>query len=645
MARREIGTSWDRENRNNINENFKELYDVQNRAIDNANAALRNSEDAVATAGQALANSENTQAQLDQIVIEGDSSVEAAQARVDADGNVFTTLKERLDTKEQSFSAQLAETSQDIGATKSSVPKSLWDEIEERGFNLKWLESSISNKNVVSDPSFWDWTIPLKKAIQHLKELNTGGINVPIVIPSGKYIFTEKLTIYTWMKFKPLGYVELRPKGIVGEAIELTNDSSYRQSDESNMNHGWNIDGSEGGITLRGDGTVGSVGIKHGGGETGYYSAFSGMIDVRISHFDVGLQIKPVHYFSVRYSKIKINNCRVAVGFTDDVRYNAGELISFDQCFFNNNEIGLDMSVEFVKLSFSNGSISFNKKPIQIRANKVMLDFSNFWFEKWGENPEEDWLIKSFGDYYQSVVSMSNVFIYFKNYYDKLGDHKYHQAFKGKFTLNIENLTLYSDKVELSPNHQYLCDDDVRLLAGKIVYVNDNNQVIVPSKHYILNTNPFSPVMEDYTPANAHTGLETSTTTVYGASTSSLRILDKGIKGYKEWYSKKFPINPGDVVECVYLLNFKELVGGTVGHFFKYFDSDGNVISQSAIKTTDKYDSKRGLDEWFRSAVACDLNNVAPPGTKYVQVHFVGNSSFSGNVYMSHISLFKVVSR
>ncbi|MEK4178572.1 hypothetical protein NSQ61_03100 [Aeribacillus sp. FSL K6-1121] len=40
MARREIGTSWDRENRNNINENFKELYDVQDRAIEEATQAV-----------------------------------------------------------------------------------------------------------------------------------------------------------------------------------------------------------------------------------------------------------------------------------------------------------------------------------------------------------------------------------------------------------------------------------------------------------------------------------------------------------------------------------------------------------------------------------------------------------------------------
>lgn len=40
MARREIGTRWDRENRNNINENFKELYNVQNRAIEEATQAV-----------------------------------------------------------------------------------------------------------------------------------------------------------------------------------------------------------------------------------------------------------------------------------------------------------------------------------------------------------------------------------------------------------------------------------------------------------------------------------------------------------------------------------------------------------------------------------------------------------------------------
>lgn len=66
-------------------------FDNINKAIDSANTATTKSE-------TALNNSQSTQAQLDQIVIQGDSSVEAAQARVDVDGTSYETLKERLDS-------------------------------------------------------------------------------------------------------------------------------------------------------------------------------------------------------------------------------------------------------------------------------------------------------------------------------------------------------------------------------------------------------------------------------------------------------------------------------------------------------------------------------------------------------------------
>lgn len=52
---------------------------------------------------------DNIQAQVNQLVVEGDSSVEAAQARVDAEGKSFPTLKARLDEKETQFSSQLAQ--------------------------------------------------------------------------------------------------------------------------------------------------------------------------------------------------------------------------------------------------------------------------------------------------------------------------------------------------------------------------------------------------------------------------------------------------------------------------------------------------------------------------------------------------------
>ena len=52
---------------------------------------------------------DNIQSQVNQLVVEGDSSVEAAQARVDSEGNTYSTLKERLDDKETEFSSQLAQ--------------------------------------------------------------------------------------------------------------------------------------------------------------------------------------------------------------------------------------------------------------------------------------------------------------------------------------------------------------------------------------------------------------------------------------------------------------------------------------------------------------------------------------------------------
>lgn len=52
---------------------------------------------------------DNIQAQINNLVADGDSSPEAAQARVGTDGTNYTTLKQRLDTENQSVTSQLAD--------------------------------------------------------------------------------------------------------------------------------------------------------------------------------------------------------------------------------------------------------------------------------------------------------------------------------------------------------------------------------------------------------------------------------------------------------------------------------------------------------------------------------------------------------
>lgn len=85
-----------------------------NNAITDAEAAKADAGSAKEKSEQALAQSESTQTQLDTIVIEGDSSVEAAQARVPVEGAAYETLKDRLDSEYTDVTTQLTHTTNHV---------------------------------------------------------------------------------------------------------------------------------------------------------------------------------------------------------------------------------------------------------------------------------------------------------------------------------------------------------------------------------------------------------------------------------------------------------------------------------------------------------------------------------------------------
>src|SRR5690625_3238137 len=73
---------YGREVRSSIHDGIKKINDEVENATDLSESAKH--------------QVENIQQQVNQLVVEGDSSVEAAQARVTADGRVFDTLRDRL---------------------------------------------------------------------------------------------------------------------------------------------------------------------------------------------------------------------------------------------------------------------------------------------------------------------------------------------------------------------------------------------------------------------------------------------------------------------------------------------------------------------------------------------------------------------
>ena len=97
---------YGREVRGSIHDGIKKINDEVENATDLSESAKH--------------QVENIQQQVNQLVVEGDSSVEAAQARVDAEGKSYPTLKARLDAKETEFSSRLADNTNKIGILSNS---------------------------------------------------------------------------------------------------------------------------------------------------------------------------------------------------------------------------------------------------------------------------------------------------------------------------------------------------------------------------------------------------------------------------------------------------------------------------------------------------------------------------------------------
>lgn len=169
---------------------------------------------------QMIDNTNTFQAQLDQMTIDGDSSVEAAQARVKADGTTFTTLQERLNNSD----TRLAD-----------------------------IAINIANFPIQSPET--DDTARLQRAIDY-----AGANGLKLLIPKGTYYFSSTLNITyenlkiigergkTILKYKGTGRaLSFDQGGVIGtttygtsltgfELIDLTISADFTQTFDVNSN-------------------------------------------------------------------------------------------------------------------------------------------------------------------------------------------------------------------------------------------------------------------------------------------------------------------------------------------------------------------------------------------------------------------------
>lgn len=121
-------TAQDRNFRNDTNENWDKIQRTYNSLeADNTNVkqdvydTKNQVERALKKSEEANTISKSVQEQIDEIVVKGDSSVEAAQARVDADGKTFGSLKERIDAEQSKVQTLIETTKQTVNANTSLI--------------------------------------------------------------------------------------------------------------------------------------------------------------------------------------------------------------------------------------------------------------------------------------------------------------------------------------------------------------------------------------------------------------------------------------------------------------------------------------------------------------------------------------------
>src|SRR5690606_29337488 len=157
---------YGREVRSSIHDGIKKINDEAENAADLSESAKH--------------QVENIQQQVNQLVVEGDSSVEAAQARVDAEGKSYPTLKARLDAKETEFSSQLAQRA----ISTSSFPR-LADEVDDIPRILRTIDYAKTNgvnRVIMPEHYFCGSVLEIKHSDIILDGLSVGVIETPLEI-------------------------------------------------------------------------------------------------------------------------------------------------------------------------------------------------------------------------------------------------------------------------------------------------------------------------------------------------------------------------------------------------------------------------------------------------------------------------------
>jgi len=305
----------------------------------------------------------NFQSQIDQMTIEGDSSVEAAQARVKADGSSFTTLRDRLNNADE----HLAQTATDL---------------DQRGLNVKLFGAvgdgfSHPLSNYYS--TLTEARIIYPKATALTDEIDTCAIQKAIdsgrkvYIPEGTYLISNTINISregVYISGAGLKSTRLTYKGTqLDFSIFYLSSSSFATIEKLNTHNPANK-----GIGIRVKSGTGNLVTRDFGAyflDVGiYYEENTFLHYIENCHFyGCSFGVKSVWNFNaITFIRTSFGSCDVGLEVGE------GRTVSIESCHFEENRIGLK--------KINGGNISVSKSYFEANSdNSIQI--------VWGtESPE-----------------------------------------------------------------------------------------------------------------------------------------------------------------------------------------------------------------------------------------------------------------
>ncbi|MEK5125168.1 BppU family phage baseplate upper protein [Bacillus sp. FSL R9-9492] len=296
--------------------------------------AYKEAHNAKEFAEQAKLISESVQEQLNQIVIEGDSSVEAAQARVDLKNQVFPTLKERIDAEQNK----------------------IFDLFDKGNFvsvkEYKNLKVAISNG--------YDWYPAINKAVSDAKITNK-----QIVIHADE-------DMYLTSPIKPAANTKIVGFGKYNSVLKPVGKTAIDLSD-NNAKIGVEISS----LAISGDKSLGQIGI-----DANYLVNGSAIRDLRIENVDIGMRIKKCWYAS--FSDIFIRGCNsYGLHLVSPSAAEQVNAISFKSLFIQSckNNVFLEGSNVAASVKFDSCTFEQSIKTAVVSNGFSPIKFDNCYFE------------------------------------------------------------------------------------------------------------------------------------------------------------------------------------------------------------------------------------------------------------------------